>query len=95
MHIIFQTHPAAAVTQVVVRIRPPSEREAGEPACLQHTSAETLCLLQHPELVHYTLDHVAGASRWGEITWQVGGRAGSLSCAVTQLANSGPRATIC
>lgn len=49
-----------------MRIRPPSEREAGEPACLQHTSAETLCLLQHPEPVHYTLDHVAGASRWGE-----------------------------
>lgn len=49
--------------QVVVRIRPPSDREAGEVACLQHTGAETLCLLQQPEAVHYTLDHVAGASR--------------------------------
>lgn len=48
-----------------MRIRPPSEREAGEAACLQHTGAETLCLLQQPEPVHYTLDHVAGASRWG------------------------------
>ena len=52
-----------ALPQVVVRIRPPSDREAGEAACLQHTGAETLCLLQQPEAVHYTLDHVAGASR--------------------------------
>ena len=53
------TQPDHARAQVVVRIRPAGPTE---PACLQHTGADTLTLLTAPEASHYSLDHVLGAS---------------------------------
>jgi hypothetical protein len=75
-------HPSAAAAaaagddrvKVVVRIRPPSEREALEPACLQHTGVDTLTLLSSPEPAYFTLDHVAGAASTQHHMFKVVGR---------------------
>ena len=60
--------------KVVVRIRPPSEREAAEPACLQHTGVDTLTLLSSSEPSYFTLDHVAGAASTQHQMFKVVGR---------------------
>ena len=63
--------------KVVVRIRPPSVREQAEGAatsCLQHTGVDTLMLHTSPEPVHFTMDHVAGASSTQEHIFRVVGR---------------------
>ena len=59
--------------KVVVRIRPPSEREGGG-VCVRHTSAETLSVQTTEEAVNFTFDHVAGPRGSQESMFKVVGR---------------------